>query len=392
MEPQTGPEGPVSLSGRRIAVAGGGIGGMAAAVCLARRGADVVVHERAPGLGEVGAGLQIGPNGLKLLDRLGLGAQVRAAATLPERVEMRCGLTGRRIAGIPFGATAQARYGAPMAQMHRADLLGVLTDAALAAGVRISLGETLDPATPPEADAVIAADGVRSGFRARLVPDAAPRFTGQVAWRALVPAGAAEGPPPGVTWLCLGPGRHVVIYGLRGGRLWNVVAVEERNSWTGEGWNTSADPADLWRAFAGWDPRVTALLRAAREVLLWGLFAHPPLPRWQDGRVALLGDACHPMLPFLAQGATMAIEDAWVLADRLARIGDIPAALAAYEAARKPRTTRVQAASLRNARVYHLRPPALRLARDTGLSLAARLAPGGLLGRFDWLYGWEAPD
>ena len=214
-----------------------------------------------------------------------------------------------------------------------------------------------------------------------------PRFTGQAAWRGLVPAAAVEG--AGLAEggsVFLGPGRHLVAYPLADGTVWNIVAVEARRAWTEEGWSTPADPDDVRRAFAGWCGPVTRLLGALEQTFLWGLFSHPPLPRWHAGRVALLGDACHPMLPFLAQGATMALEDAWVLASALDRTADVGHAFAHYEAQRKPRTTRVQQQSARNAWIYHAWPPAS-WAAAAGMATVSRLPGGGLARPFDWLYG-----
>jgi salicylate hydroxylase len=237
------------------------------------------------------------------------------------------------------------------------------------------------------AEVAIAADGLRSPARAAHFAATPPRFTGNVAWRGLVDAaGLPDELHRPVARVTMAPGRHLVTYPLRGGRLVNFVAVEERAAWTAEGWMQPDDPANLRRAFAGWTGAAGALLAAVESCHLWGLFDHPPLPHWAAGRLALLGDACHPMLPFLAQGATMALEDAWVLADELDLARDPARGLAAYEAARLPRATRVQRAAARNGRVYHLRP-GLRDAAHLGLGLASTLAPGLLAGRFDWLFG-----
>ncbi|WP_112321468.1 FAD-dependent monooxygenase [Oceanibium sediminis] len=375
---------------RTIAVVGAGIGGLAAATALAQAGHAVRVLEQSETLGEVGAGLQIGPNGLKVLDRLGLGQAALNLATRPEAVSMRDGLAGAEIAQVRFGQHSQNRYGAPMAQLHRADLVALLETAARDAGAEILLARSADPAAPPDADVVVAADGVRSRFRHRMFPGTAARFTGQIAWRALVPAARMPGGmDQGQTWLCLGPGRHLVLYALRGGAVWNLVAVEERDTWAEEGWSHRGEPGALLAAFAGWTPEVRAVLGAAEDVIRWGLFDHPALPRWHEGNTALLGDACHAMLPFLAQGATMALEDAWVLRDCLAGGGDVESALARYSDRRLARATRVQRAAVRNARIYHLQGAPLRLARNTGLRAIDRFAPGGLLGQFDWLYGTD---
>jgi salicylate hydroxylase len=187
----------------------------------------------------------------------------------------------------------------------------------------------------------------------------------------------------------MGPGRHLVAYPLRGGELINFVAVEERASWTQEGWTHPDDPARLRAAFAGWAPEVTGLLAAVEETFLWGLFDHAELPEWVAGRLALLGDACHPMLPFLAQGATMALEDAWVLAAELDLAEDPAGGLMAYEARRKRRATRVQRAAARNGRIYHFAVPGARQFLHLGMRAVSAVAPGALIGRFDWLYGGD---
>ncbi len=392
----------MAVAGREIAVVGAGVGGLAAGLALAQRGARVTVYEAAPALGEVGAGLQVGPNSVAVLEALGLRDAAESVASLPEAIELRDGLSGRRVARLPLGAACAARYGRPFWQFHRADLLAVLAQGAAEAGVALRTGATvagvaeapggvrldLGDGRSAQAEAVIGADGVRSGLRRAAFGGGAPRFAGHVAWRGLVPADRL--PPglfPNAACVSMGPGRHLVTYPLRGGTLWNFVAVEARAAWTAEGWTAPDDPAAPRRAFAGWSPEVTTLLGAVEETFLWGLFDHPPLPAWVRGRVALLGDACHPMLPFLAQGAAMALEDAWVLGAALAAAPDLPAGLMAYEDRRKPRATRVQRAAARNGRIYHLASPLLRGAAHLGLRAASSAAPGALLGRFDWLYG-----
>ena len=393
--------GGMSLAGREVAVIGAGIGGLAAALALARRGARVR-RVRA------GAGAERGrrrhPD---RAERRG-GARRRSAsleaaaplATAPEAVELRDHRDGRLVARVPLGAAAVARYRRPYWQFHRADLLGLLAGAAAEAGWRSRLGHAVDAvvvaaggvrlrlAGGAEAEAAIAvaADGLRSGVRAAHFAGAPPRFTGHVAWRALVEAARLPFAPPAATRVTMGPGRHLVSYPLRGGALVNLVAIEERSAWAAEGWMAPDDPDALRRAFAGWGGGVAPLLAAVEACFLWGLFDHPPLPRWTHGRLALLGDACHPMLPFLAQGATMALEDAWVLAAALDAAADPAAGLAAYAAARLPRTSRVQRAAARSGRIYHLRP-GLRAPVQAGLRLVSGVAPGHLLRRFDWLFG-----
>lgn len=389
------------LEGCEIAIVGAGIGGLSAAVALAQRRARVRVFERAGALGEVGAGLQIGPNAVAVLEALGLRSRAELLASVPEAIELRDHRSGRRVARLPLGAVAVGRYGRPYWQFHRADLLGVLEAGAREAGVEIVTGTDMLAARPEaggvrldfaggrseSAAVLVGADGVRSGLRAAHFRGGAPRFTGHVAWRGLVPAERLPaGLVPNAACVTMGPNRHLVTYPLRGGSLVNFVAVEAREAWQAEGWSQADDPARLRAAFAGWSGLPGAVLGAVEETFLWGLFDHPVLPAWTSGRIALLGDACHPMLPFLAQGAAMALEDAWVLAAELDVAPEPERGLMAYEARRKSRATRVQRASARNARIYHLDGPARGVAHGA-LRLGSSLAPEALLGRFDWLYG-----
>ena len=391
----------MSLAEQRVAVIGAGIGGLAAAIALAERGAHVEVFEQAPALTDVGAGIQIGPNGVAVLEALGLRDGAERLAATPQGVELRDHRGDRMVARVPLGHAAATRYGRPYWQFHRADLLSVLVAGAAEAGVALRLGrkvarvsavedgvavETEDGGTSTVSIA-IGADGVRSAVRAAHFDAAPPRFTGHVAWRGLVDAASLpEGLFPDGACVTMGPRRHLVTYPLRGGRLMNFVAVEERADWTEEGWTAPDDPDNLRRAFAGFGYAAEALLARVETTFLWGLFDHAPLETWSKGRIGLLGDACHPMLPFLAQGATMALEDAWVLAAELDVAVSPEQGLMAYEARRRPRASRVQQAAARNGRIYHLDGPA-RAAAQLALRTASTLAPLSLLGRFDWLYG-----
>ncbi len=377
----------MSIKGIDITVLGGGIAGLASATALAQRGAVVTVLEQASALGEVGAGLQIGPNGVAVLEALGLRDAAAAVANVPEAVELRDMATGREVAHLPMGPAAMQRWGRPYWQFHRADLLEVLASGAKAAGVDIRLGQKVETIKDITASVVIAADGVRSAVRAEVFNGQPASFTGQVAWRGIIPAEKLPaGTVKNAATVYMGPGRHLVTYPMRGGSIVNFVAVEERDSWAEEGWNIPDDPDNLRRAFAGAGQDVQTILKAVDETFLWGLFNHPYLPHWTKDNVALVGDACHPMLPYLAQGAVMALEDAWVLARELDRAG-VPDGLLAYERICKPRATRVQKAAASNATAYHLRSGPSRLVAHTGLKAISRLAPSALLGRFDWLYG-----
>lgn len=381
-------------------IAGGGIAGMASATALARAGWQVVVFETAEAFGEVGAGLQVSPNAAKALTRLGVLHDVLPLATRPEAAEMRDGITGRQIFNAPLGEAAKRRWQAPYLHLHRADLLSVLVRAAEKAGVDIRLGTAalstvtlplevslhLADGTSESGDLVIAADGIRSRLRAGLNPDEAPRFTNQVAWRALVPVERVADLPARNATVWAGPGQHLVNYYLRDWSLLNIVAVVEQADWAEETWSLPGDPAALRRAFDGWHPTVAAMLAGVGDCFLWGLFDRPEQVRWTEGRMALVGDAAHPMLPFMAQGAAMALEDAVSLATCLETIDDVPKALHAWEEMRWPRVTRVIGQSRSNGQLYH-RSGLGKLLTQGPLSLVNHLAPGLAIGQLDWLYG-----
>lgn len=389
----------MNLAGRTVIVLGAGVAGLAAAMALAQRGAQVTVLEQADAVREVGAGLQVSPNGAAVLRALGLGAALDAAAMRAQAVQLLDGLTGEPVVRLDL---ARLRPGQGYHFIHRADLIALLLRGAEAAGVTLRLLSRaggvdltgpqpvliLDGGERIAAPLLIGADGLRSHVRAALNGAEVPFFTRQVAWRALIPC--EPGAPP-VAEVHMAPRRHLVSYPLRGGTWRNIVAVEERDRWAEEGWTLRDDPMDLRLAFADFAPRVTAWLDRVEDPWLWGLFRHRVAQTWVramgQGGAAILGDAAHPMLPFLAQGASMALEDAWVLADALSR-QPAPAALAAYQAARQPRAARVVAAADGNARAYHL-SGLPRLIGHTGLRAVGRLAPGLMLRRFDWLYSHD---
>lgn len=381
----------MSILGLRAVVIGAGIGGLAVARALALRGADVTLLEQAPEITEVGAGLQISPNGMAVLRGLGLDQGLIASAVRARAVCLH-NHHGAPVVRLDLARLPDSSY----YFVHRPDLIDLLAQGAREAGVRIRLLQkvtALDGGTQPvihiangttlAADLVVGADGLHSVLRPLLNQADAPFFTGQVAWRAVVPNTDARGPE---AWVHMGPGRHVVSYPLRDGRALNIVAVQERKAWAAESWTQADDPANLRAAFADFGPSVRAMLARVEQPRLWGLFRHPVAPLWHQGHLALLGDAAHPTLPFLAQGASMALEDAWVLADELARCDTVPAGLAAYQLRRKTRVTRVIAAANGNAWKYHIRPAPLRLAAHTVMRLGGALAPDRMMRQFDWLY------
>ncbi|MBC7164746.1 MAG: FAD-dependent monooxygenase [Roseovarius sp.] len=380
------------LDDMRIAVIGAGIGGLAVARALALRGADVTVMEQAAGIAEVGAGLQISPNGFAVLAALGLADALRSVRGAA--VHLR-DYRGAGVLRLDLGRLGRAGFHF----VHRADLIDLLAEGARAAGARFRLLQKVtgvDPGPRPrvetasgaafEADLVIGADGLHSVARTALNGITAPFFTRQVAWRALIPNDASHGPEVRVH---MGPLRHVVSYPLREGSLLNLVAVQERAAWTSESWSQTDDPDALRAAFADFGGEVREMLAAVDTVHLWGLFRHPVARVWHRGGVAILGDAAHPTLPFMAQGACMALEDAWVLADALGRAETFEEGLTRYQARRETRARRVVEAANRNAWKYHLSFPPLRWAAHTALRVGGAVAPERMIRLFDWIYAHD---
>lgn len=362
------------LKGLSVTIVGAGIAGLAAASALALRGAHVHVYEQARSLEPVGAGLQISPNGRAVLDAL----QVETAAVESRAVELCDHAAGRRVLRLDLTGP---RYGRPFSLVHRADVILALERRARDLGVGFSFGTHLDAARA-DGDLVIGADGVRSTLRPALNGAVPAFFTGQVAWRAVVPGDAAP-----EARVYMGPGRHLVTYPLVGGRR-NVVAVEERADWVEEDWDLADDPANLRHAFRAFAPAVQTLLKDIEQVKIWGLFRHDVAKTWQDGHRVLIGDAAHPTLPFLAQGANLALEDALILA-RCLDANSQGDALKQFEALRRPRVSRAIRAANANAKSYHIAHPVLRRVAHTGLRVIDRVAPDLMLRRFDWLYGFD---
>jgi salicylate hydroxylase len=382
-------------------VIGAGIGGMAAAIALRRAGVDVSLFEQTIAQREVGAGIQISPNASRLLGRYGLGEAMARVAVRPSAIVFRRWQDGRVLGREELGDSIESQYGAPYYHFHRADLIELLAEA-FGRG-NIELGRRLahieqdesgvtahfQDGTSERGDLLIGADGIHSRTREWLFGEEKPRFSGQIAYRGLAPAErvAHLGLPLDVTnWV--GPGGHFIHYYVSAGRFLNFVAVSEEATWTREQWSDRGSISDALGNYEGWHPQIATILTAVDETFKWALFDRNPLPEWTRGRVALLGDACHPMLPFMAQGAAQAIEDGATLAACLKNTAfDVPAAFQAYVALRKPRTTMLQAGSQANSTSYHLHDGPKQYERDQAYaSVGLRGSPEAM----SRLYGHDA--
>lgn len=396
----------------KVIVAGGGIGGLACALALSRAGVQVDLLEQASAWGEVGAGLQLGPNAVRVLEQWGLSEALHACAALPESLQVRDAHNARTLGALPLGALSRARYGAPYCTLHRADLHGLLLEAVrrqarvtmhlntrvdrfedTAAGVRV----TSETGAVFEGDALVGADGLWSRVRFGLLGNHPARASGHLAYRGMVAADDLPGlmrEPVVTAWL--GPRLHVVHYPVRRGEVFNVVAVVEGLLGRGHGgppgsdpqsWSHQARQADLMRALGPVCPDLRAMLDRVGEWKLWALNDRAPLSGPEEharGRVALLGDAAHPLRPYLAQGAAMAIEDAWTLGRLAGAAGpvvDWTALLAQFARTRWQRNARVQARSQRNGTIFHA-SGAFRLARNAAMTVL-----GESLMDNPWLYG-----
>lgn len=404
---------------RHLIVAGAGIGGLTAAIALARAGMRVTVLEQAERLADTGAGIQLSPNATRVLIALGLQERLANSVMTPRAIRVLAGGSGREVVRIPLGAEIERRYGAPYWVVHRGDLQVALAEAAKAEqDINLRLGmRVTDFAAHPKGITVLSravgaaasgiggtsemadergfglvgADGLWSNVASRLRGYQRPRFAHRTAWRALIPADKVpdEFREP-LVQLWLGLDAHLVHYPVKGGRLINIVGIVH-DEWKETGWSTAGDRNEIMRHFArwSWSEKARALVAAPDQWLKWALYDRKAPFRAGDGAVTLLGDAAHPMLPFIAQGAAMAIEDAAVLGAMLWRYRDDPAdALRAYEGARWHRVARAQHAARKQGRIYGLTGPEAAI-RNIGMKLQ-----GGekLRDRYDWLYSWRPPE
>jgi len=393
----------------KVLIAGAGIGGLTAALCCLHFGHDVTVFEQAPELGDVGAGIQVPPNAMKVFKALGIDTLIAKNAFRPEGLEARMGESGRSIFNIPLGEKSLKRWGAPYLHIHRADYIEALRTAllqrspqALRLGAAVTnykrqgegVSVKLEDDQELTGDVLIAADGIKSIIRERMLGPDKPVFTGNIAWRAVIPMKAlGETKPYPTACVWMGQGRHAVTYRLRGGDVANFVGVVETDDWTEESWSQKGRREEALKDFHGWHPVITSILKSVSSDSLykWALFDRAPLTRWTDGAAALLGDAAHPMLPFMAQGAAMAVEDSWVIARELSKQDrSVQASLGQYQTLRLPRTTKAQNASRANMKTFHQRTKLKQLKTYSPMWLAGHLAPNIVQTRLDWLYKFDA--
>ena len=388
-----------------VIIVGAGIAGLTCALAMQQRGLTPVVLEQSPALKEIGAGLQLSPNGMSVLCQLGLEQALLAKGFLPDGIRSVNWRNGKESALLPF---APLNFHSPYLHIHRADLQQALLDAVLANDpCCVRTGQHVEAIISEDgsatlmirhggsltADWVIGADGIHSRCRDYVVRyNELPRFTGNVAWRGLLRRDAVPEallPPPWAN-LWMGPGGHVVIYYLRGGELINFVAVREQSDWQEESWNAPASLRDLLHDFADWDPALFELLSHAdpKTCYRWALFDRDPISNWYRDRIILIGDAAHPMLPFLAQGAAMGIEDAWVLSNLIAAGAD--GAEAQFQQQRAERCARIQQLARDNMTLFHHHSPLMRVGRDLVAHSLARFNPAMAARRVKWIYDWQA--
>jgi len=386
-----------------VLIAGSGIAGLATALALARRGIPSRILEQREQLSEAGAGIQIGPNGVRVLDALGIAPRLRTHVSLPEEIVVHQGASGRVLTRMPLGNWIAGRHGAPYWVVHRRDLQAALFEQARETrGITLDMGFSVTEiadhgnhvavratsGATARGSVLIGADGIRSQVRTILAPGTRLRFSGKAASRALISPedGAALGDPASMgVWLAAGA--HVVHYPIAAGAQFAVVAIVPDDRMTDD-WAATNDWSALEPHLAAFAPAMRTVLSRAPEWRRWALFETDPLADLAKGHIALAGDAAHPVLPFLAQGGVVALEDAMVLADALAAEPDNPArALKAYEATRRARVNAIVATSRQNGRIFHLSGPAA-VARN--LAMAA-VPAARLMTRYDWVYGWRPP-
>jgi len=394
------------MENKRILIVGAGIGGLTAALTLQEQGLSVRVLEQATELKEVGAGLQLSPNVSRALYALGLEHELKRVAVEPQGKEIRLWSTGQTWKLFDLGASCVERYGYPYFMIYRPDLHSMLYRAVMDRDPRaVVLGARVVEATQDdsgvrvrtgngevhEGDVLIGADGVHSRIRGRFFGEDNPEFSGCLAWRGVIPMDRLSEHlrrNVGVNWV--GPGAHVINYPLHNGKLLNFVGIVERSDWQVESWTTPGSHDECHNDFKDWHADIHAMIDHIDTPFKWALMGRKPLDRWVNGRVALLGDAAHPTLPFLAQGAGMAIEDGYVIGQALSRVQDVRQALAAFETSRIDRCTTIVLKSAENGKRFH--NPELASAEGAASYVDREWAPEKVEQRYDWLFSYKVDE
>ncbi len=390
----------------RILIAGGGIGGITTALALRQRGIEAHLFEQAQAFRQVGAGIQISANATRILRRLGLGDALARVAVYPEARAYYAWDTAELLYSTPLGQVAEARFGAPYYSVHRAELLDVLLGGLGTDGVHLGapvqsfmqdddgVTITLAGGSTVRGDVLIGADGIHSTVRAHLFGQEQPRYTGNVAWRGLVPAERVAHLDLGlVNGVWMGPDRSIVQYYVSSGRTYNWIGISRTSDAARESWLAEGSVEDALAEYAGWHPTIRAIIRSTPRLLRQALYDREPLPEWRVGRVVLLGDAAHPMLPFFAQGAAQSIEDAYVLAGCLAAQSDDPvAALARYVRLRQPRTAWMQGFARREEALYQMHDPDAIAERNARMRETRGRGTTPFPPEQELLYGYDAEE
>jgi salicylate hydroxylase len=391
------------MSGKRIAIVGAGLGGLAAANALLAKGFDVRLYEQASELKEVGAGVQLSPNAMKVLMALGLDGQALRNSFEPDRHVVRSWKSGKIVSATQMKGVYKDQFGAGYYGFHRHDLHAALLEPLPRERITLNVkcvGVENRPdgarvkfadGTQVDADAVIGADGIHSVVRETLFGKDKPRFTDHIVWRGVVPVESLPKnliEPDMTAWF--GPRSTFVTYYMRGGKLVNWGGFCEAGDWREESWRMEGDRNEALRTYADWNPAITTLIANTDRLYKWALYDREPLKAWTSGRITLLGDSAHPMLPYLAQGACMAIEDAYALAALLAaQANDIESALKTYEQVRLPRTAQVQRNSSARARTNELASPWAQMKRDIAYKLQRLIHPSRHTYGIEWIYGYD---
>ncbi len=390
----------MSLKNESVTILGAGIGGLTAAICLLQRGARVTIFDQAKKIEGFGAGIQLSPNGFGVMSSLGLASELISKGNILEFINVQNFKDPTFSSRVNLMRVTHGNNN-PHLVIHRSDFIQILIKKVLDLGAKINFGKKashinynnkeieifFSDQSKHIAKLLVGADGIHSIARKSIGYNKPPKFMGKVAWRTVI---ESKFVPlfdlPSEATIRFGPNRHMVTYPMQNGKLVNLVAVEKRNEWVAEGWNYSDKRESLEQSFKNWPVNVLKLLSVVEDVKLWGLFSHEIPEKWHSCGIVLIGDACHPMVPFLGQGANMAIEDAWVLGEELDNSINFNDGLKKYQARRINRVKKVSRASLANGDIYHADGVKAKII-DIGLKASFKLKPSFIQSKYDWLYG-----